>query len=172
VANILQIEEAIIDRLKVKIGEYTDTINATLPPEQAISVDVNQLPLDPAEIGIPVTGTQVWVAFREQDFDAPPIGGVTNPLRPPSQSSRITYELIIRSQDLRVKGHQRVYPILDVILDALTGWMPDSIQRNDNLTKPLFPTKRGFTNMGAGIWVYSMTFVSTAIHTAPIKEVL
>lgn len=170
-ANILQIEDAIIDRLKVKVNEYTDTINATLSPEQAISVDVNQLPLDPSEIGVPVTGTQIWVAFREQSFDPPPIGGVTNPLRPPSQSSQIVYELIIRSQDLRIKGHQRIYPILDVILDALTGWMPETIEREGNLTKPLYPTKRGFTNMGAGIWVYSMAFVSTCIYTAPIKEV-
>lgn len=169
-ASILQIEEAIIDRLKVKVGKYTDTINATLPPEQAISVDVNQLPLDPAEIGIPVTGTQVWVAFREQDFDAPPVGGVSNPLKPPSQSSRVVYELIIRSQDLRIKGHQRIYPILDVILDALTGFMPCELHVGNGMTKPLFPTKRGFTNMGAGIWVYSMTFACNAIYTAPIKE--
>ncbi|MGL4617875.1 MAG: hypothetical protein ACRCZS_02275 [Chroococcidiopsis sp.] len=170
-SSILQIEKAIIDRLKSKLDGYTSTTNASLPPEQAISAHVSELPLDPSEIGVPVTGTQVWVAFREQSFDPPPIGGVTNPVRPPSQSSRIVYELIIRSQDLRVKGHQRVYPILDVILDALTGWMPDEIEREGNLTKPLYPTKRGFTNMGAGIWVYSMTFVSTAIYTAPNKEI-
>lgn len=169
-ANILQIEEAIIDRLKVKVSEYTDTINATLPPEQAISVHVNELPLDPAEIGTCVTPNQIWVAFRDQSFDDPPIGGVSNPTKPPSQSSRITYELIVRSQDLRVKGHQRLYPILDVILDALTGYMPCNIHTSNGMTRPLSPVKRGFTNMGAGLWVYSMTFACQAIYTAPIKE--
>lgn len=171
-ANILQIEEAIIDRLKRKCGEYTDTINATLPPDQTIGVDVNQLPIDPAEIGIPVTGTQIWVAFRKETFEAPAKGGVSNPIKPVSQNREITFELIIRSQDLRVKGHQRVYPILDVIRDALTGFMPCALHVGNGMTKPLYPVQAAFTNMGQALWVYSMTFVCQAVYTAPIKEYL
>jgi hypothetical protein len=169
-ANILQIEEAIIDQLKVKIGKYTDAVNATLPPEQAIGVDVNQLPLDPAEIGIPVTGTQIWVAFRKETFEAPARGGVSNPTKPVSQNREITFELIIRSQDLRIKGHQRVYPILDAIRDALTGFMPCALHVGNGMTKPLYPVQAGFTNMGQALWVYSMTFACHSIYTAPIKE--
>lgn len=103
-ANILQIEDAIIDRLNDRLGEYTDAINASLPPEQAISINVSELPLNPAEIGVPVSATQIWVAFREESFDPPPTGGVSNPLKPPSQGRRITYEVIIRGQQLRLKN--------------------------------------------------------------------
>lgn len=170
-ANILQIEDAIIDRLNDRLGEYTDAINASLPPEQAISINVSELPLNPAEIGVPVSATQIWVAFREESFDPPPTGGVSNPLKPPSQGRRITYEVIIRGQQLRLKGHQRIYPILDKIRDVLSGYMPRDIHTSNGLTKPLFPVKAGFTNMGAGLWVYSMTFSCTAIYTPPIQEV-
>ena len=154
-ANLLQLEQAIITRLQGLIP----------------AANIQELPLDPSEIGIAVTGTQIWVAFRSESFEPPPKGGISNPLRPPSQAREITFELIIRGQELRNKGHQRIYPILDTIRDALTGFMPDDIHRLNGITRPLFPVQAGFTNMGAGLWVYSMTFACTAIYSAPIKKV-
>jgi Gp37 protein len=171
VANLLQLEEAIIDRLQAKLRAYTDTINASYPPEQAISVDVRELPVNPEEINGVVTGTQVWVAFRKETFETPFKSGVSNPLKPPSQQREITFELIVRAQALRTKGHQRIYPILDVIRDALTGFMPCALHVGNGMTKPLYPVQAGFTNMGQSLWVYSMTFACHAIYTAPIKEV-
>jgi hypothetical protein len=152
-ATLLQLEEAIINRLSGLIPE----------------AHVSELPLDPTEIGVATTGTQVWVAFREESFEAPPEGGVSNPLRPPSQARTITWELIVRGQELRVKGHQRIYPILDKIRDALTGWMPEAIHANKGVTRPLYPARAGFTNMGAGLWVYSMTFICKSIYSAPLE---
>jgi Gp37 protein len=171
VANLLQLEEAIIDRLETNLKQYTDTLNAAHPPEQAISVDVRELPVNPEEINGVVTGTQVWVAFRKETFEPPPRCGVSNPLKPPSQNREITFELIVRAQALRVKGHQRIYPILDIIRDALTGFMPTNIHTNNGITKPFFPVQAGFTNMGQSLWVYSMTFTCYAVYNAPIKEV-
>ena len=166
-ANILQLEQEIINRLKQSI----DKVNVSIATDRQIRADVEELPLDPAEIGKPVTATQIWVAFRSEKFDSPPLGGVSNPRKPPTQSRTITFELIVRSQQLRVKGHQRVYPILDVCRDALSGWMPKVIHTTNGLTKPFYPVESGFTNMGAGLWVYSMTFACTALYSPPIQEV-
>jgi Gp37 protein len=153
-ATLLELEDAIIDRLREEIPE----------------ANISELPLDPAEIGVAVSATQIWVAFREESFDPPPKGGVSNPLKPPSQERRITFELIVRGQELRAKGHQRIYPILDKARDALTGWMPKNIHASNGLTKPFFPTRAGFTNMGAGLWVYSQTYACLAIYTAPTRK--
>lgn len=151
-ANILELEEAIIDRLRDKIT----------------GVNVSELPLDPAEIGVPVSATQIWVAFREESFD-PVVSVMSSPRKPPTQGRKITYELIIRAQQLRVKGHQRVYPILDSIRDALTGWMPEAIHRNRDVTRPFYPIRSGFTSMGTGLWVYSMSFTIDSSYSAPYQ---
>jgi Gp37 protein len=153
-ATLLELEEAIIDRLTGLIPE----------------AHVSELPLDPADIGVATTATQIWVAFRDEDFDPPPEGGVSLPLKPPSQKRRINFELIICNQELRVKGHQRVYPILDKIRDALTGWMPKNIHASNGITRPFYPVRAGFTNMGAGLWVYSQTYACQAIYTAPTRK--
>jgi Gp37 protein len=152
-ATLLELEDAIIDRLR---GLFPDT-------------HVSELPLDPSDIGVAVTGTQIWVAYRRGKFDPPPDGGVSNPLKPPSQKRQIMFELIIRNQELRVKGHQRVYPILDSIRDALTGWMPEGIHRSHGITRPFYITDEGFTNMGAGLWVYSQSYTCNAIYNAPTR---
>jgi Gp37 protein len=153
-ATLLELEEAIIDRLTGLIPE----------------AHVSPLPLDPAEIGVATTATQIWVAFRDESFGPPPTGGVSNPLKPPSQERTITFELITRGQELRAKGHQRIYPILDKVRDALTGWMPKDIHTSNGITKPFFPLRAGFTNMGAGLWVYSQTYACQAIYTAPTRK--
>jgi Gp37 protein len=149
-ATLLELEEAIIDRLTGLIPE----------------AHVSELPLNPADIGVVTTATQIWVAFREEQFDPPPKSGVSLPLKPPSQARRITFELIIRGQELRVKGHQRIYPILDKIRDALTGWMPE----NFRYTRAFFPVRAGFTNMGDGLWVYSQTYACETTYTAPARK--
>jgi hypothetical protein len=156
VANLLQLEDAIIDRLQEVLGD---------------KAHISELPLDPSEIGVPATATQIWVAFRRENFDPPPEDGTSNPLKPPSQKRRIIFELIIRGQELRIKGHQRIYPILDEIRDALTGWMPDNIHKTNGTTRPFYPTEAGFTNMGAGLWVYSQTFACNAVYTAPTRKI-
>jgi hypothetical protein len=148
-ATLLELEDAIIDR-----------IQGLLP-----DAHVSELPLDPSEIGTATTATQVWVAFREEQFEAPPKSGTSKPLKPPSQDRRIVFELIIRGQELRVKGHQRIYPVLDTIRDALTGWMPETFRS----ARPFYPVRAGFTNMGAGLWVYSQTFACDTIYTAPAR---
>jgi Gp37 protein len=153
VANILELEEAIIVRLKSKVSE----------------ANISELPLDPSQIGEPTTATQIWVAFREEQFD-PVVSVMTNPRKPPTQGRKITYELIIRGQELRTKGHQRIYPILDKIRDALAGWMPEAIHRNRDVTRPFYPVRSGFTNMGAGLWVYSMTFTIDSSYSAPLQH--
>ncbi len=153
-ANILELEQAIIDRLKDKVQ----------------GVNVAELPLDPAEIGVTVSATQIWVAFREESFD-PVVSVMSNPRKPPTQGRKIVFELIIRAQELRVKGHQRIYPILDAVRDALTGWMPEAIHSNRDVTRPFYPVRAGFTNMGAGLWVYSMTFAIDSSYTAPYQMV-
>lgn len=150
-ATLLELEGAIIDRLQ-----------GLLP-----NAHVSELPLDPSEIGVPTTGTQIWVAFRRATFESPPDSGISNPVRPPSQKRQISFELIIRNQELRVKGHQRIYPILDQIRDALTGWMPETIHRRKGITRPFYPTAEGFTSMGDGLWVYSQTYACNATYTAP-----
>jgi Gp37 protein len=137
-ATLLELEDAIIDRLQ---GLFPET-------------HVSELPLDPSDIGVAVTGTQVWVAYRRGKFD---------------QKRQIMFELIIRNQELRVKGHQRVYPILDSIRDALTGWMPEGIHRSHGITRPFYITDEGFTNMGAGLWVYSQSYTCNAIYNAPTR---
>jgi Gp37 protein len=153
VANLLELENAIIDRLQGLIP----------------GAHVSELPLDPADIGVPTTATQIWVAFRNEKFDEPLDTGVSRPLKPPSQKRRIVFELIIRGQELRVKGHQRIYPILDKIRDALTGWMPEGIHNSNGITRPFYPVGAGFTNMGAGLWVYSQTYACNAVYTAPAR---
>lgn len=149
-ATLLELEDAIIDRLQGLIPE----------------AHVSELPLDPAEIGVTVTATQIWVAFREEQFDPPTKGGVSLPLKPPSQGRRVVFELIIRGQDLRVKGHQRLYPVLDKIRDTLTGWMPATVHQK-GVARPFYPVRAGFTNMGAGLWVYSQTFACELTYSAP-----
>jgi hypothetical protein len=150
-ATLLQIEDAIIERLKADVPE----------------ANISELPLDPAEIGVAVSRTQVWVAFRRETFGPPPSGGISNPLQPPSQEREIVFELFVRGQELRVKGHQRIYPILDKIRDSLTGWMPEDIHKVNGITKPLYPTQSGFTSLGDGLWLYSMSFACKATYTAP-----
>jgi hypothetical protein len=164
-ANILELEQAIIER----IPAYFEQLNVNLPADRQIKANVSELPLDPAEIGVAVSATQVWVAFREESFD-PVVSVMSNPRKPPTQGRKIVYELIIRAQEIRVKGHQRVYPILDAIRDALTGWMPEAIHRNRDVTRPFYPVRSGFTNMGAGLWVYSMTFAIDSSYTAPYQQ--
>jgi hypothetical protein len=66
-ATLLELEDAIIDR-----------IQGLLP-----DAHVSELPLDPSEIGTATTATQVWVAFREEQFEAPPKSGTSKPLKPP-----------------------------------------------------------------------------------------
>ncbi len=151
-ANILELEDAIIDRLKSQIPEAS----------------ITELPLDPSQIGEPIQATQIWVAFREEQFD-PVVSVMSNPRKPPTQGRKITYELIVRGQELRVKGHQRIYPILDKIRDALTGWMPQAIHRHHDVTRPFYPVRSGFTNMGAGLWVYSMSFAIDSSYSAPLS---
>jgi hypothetical protein len=51
-ATLLELEDAIIDRLRALVPE----------------ANISELPLDPSEIGIPVSGTQIWVAFRQGKF--------------------------------------------------------------------------------------------------------
>jgi hypothetical protein len=153
-ASLLELENAIIVRLQGEIPE----------------AHVSELPLDPAEIGVSVSATQIWVAFREESFTPPPKTGVSRPAQPPSQERTITFELIVRGQELRVKGHQRIYPILDKIRDLLTGWMPIDVHRQNGVTRPFYPVRAGFTNMGAGLWVYSQSYACTAIYTAPTKR--
>lgn len=153
-ATLLELEDAIINRL------------AGLFP----TAHVSELPLDPADIGVVTTATQIWVAFRDEQFDPPPKGGTSRPLKPPSQPRKITFELIIRNQELRVRGHQRVYPILDAIRDALSGWMPESIHAKNGVTEPFYPVRAGFTNMGAGLWVYSQSYACNAVYSAPSKR--
>jgi Gp37 protein len=155
-ATLLELEDAIIDRLRALVPE----------------ANISELPLDPAEIGVPVSGTQIWVAFRQGKFDEPPEGGASNPLKPPGQKRQIFFELIIRNQELRVKGHQRIYPILDKIRDSLAGWMPNDIHRRNGITRPFYPTGEGFTSMGAGLWVYSQTYACRAIYTAPTRTII
>jgi hypothetical protein len=147
------LEEAIIQRLQGLIPE----------------AHVSELPIDPAQIGVSTTATQIWVAFRNEEFDPPPEMGVSNPLKPPGQKRRIVFELIIRGQEMRVKGHQRIYPILDKIREVLTGWMPDDIHNSNGITRPFYPVSAGFTNMGAGLWVYSQTYACNAIYNAPAR---
>lgn len=153
-ATILELEEAIIARLQAEIPE----------------ADVWELPttVSPEEMGKAVARTQIWVAFREEILD-PVVSVMNSPHRPPAQGRKIVYEIIVRGQALRTKGHQRIYPILDKIRDALSGWMPEAIHRSRDVTKPFYQERGGFTNMGAGLWVYSMTFATNSSYSAPIQ---
>ena len=152
-ATILDLEDAIIQRLQGKIP----------------GANIQELPLDPSQIGEPTTATQIWVAFREEQFD-PVVSVMSNPRKPPTQGRKITYEIIVRGQELRVKGHQRIYPILDTIRDVLTGWMPTAIHRHRDVTRPFYPVRSGFTNMGTGLWVYSMSFAIDSSYSAPLQN--
>jgi Gp37 protein len=152
-ANLLELEKAIIERLKSQIP----------------AVRISPLPLDPAQIGVPVSGSQIWVAYKRSSFGSVK-SATSNPVKSPSVDRTIYFELIIRCQQLQIEGHEVAYPIIDGVLNALSGWMPEAIHRSRAVTRPFYPTEDGFTNMGAGLWVYSITFAIDSIFTPKLNS--
>jgi hypothetical protein len=154
VANILQLEEIIMERLKELIPE----------------AKVDELPLDPADIGIAVGGTQIWVAFSKVQFDPPPRSATHLPSKAPAQAATWTFEVFLRSQQLQVKGHQKAYPLIDKILYGIGGWLPtDQHRTGGTISKPFYPVSAGFTTMAAGLWLYSLTFATTGIFNPNLR---
>lgn len=154
-ATIFQLEQSIIARLVAELGN---------------SARISELPVDPADIGVPVSGSQIWVAFKDESFEAPGRTGVTSPLRPESLNRTMTFELIIRGQQVQVSGHQQSYDLIDRVRAALTGWMDPAIEKEQGPTRPFYPVRAGFTSFGAGLWVYSATYACTSVYSPRLQK--
>lgn len=153
-ASLLQLEHAILTRLQELIPEAR----------------VDELPLDPAEIGTAVGATQIWVAFSRAQFAPPPETAAHLPVKAPAQACTLTFEVFLRCQGLQTKGHQRVYPIVDKILYGLGGWLPTDIHRTGGtISKPFYPVNAGFTSMAGGLWLYSLSFATAAVFNPQIR---
>jgi hypothetical protein len=154
VASLLELEHAILTRLQELIPEAR----------------IDELPLDPAEIGIAVGATQIWVAFSRVQFEAPPATAAHLPVKAPAQACTWTFEIFLRCQNLRVKGHHQVYPIVDKILHGIGGWLPTDIHRTGGtISKPFYPVSAGFTSMAGGLWLYSLSFATTGVFNPNIR---
>ncbi len=147
--QILELEDAIIARLR----------------ELLPNVKVDELPLNPAEIGLAVGATTVWVAFSRVTFQAPE-GVQRFPTKAPAQEANLQFEVFLRSQELRVEGHKKVYPIINTILYGLGGWIPPEQGRAFQV---FYPTTAGFTNMSEGLWLYSMSFACKGVFNPNLR---
>jgi hypothetical protein len=153
-ANLLQLEQIIMERLEELIPEAR----------------IDELPLDPAEIGIAVGAIQIWVAFSRAKFDPPPESATHLPSKAPAQACTWTFEVFLRVQKIQTKGHQTAYPLIDKILYGIGGWLPTNQHRTGGtISKPFYPISAGFTTMAAGLWLYSLTFATNGIFNPNLR---
>ena len=131
--SIAIIEDLIIARLR-----------ETLP-----EIDTQPLPVDPADLGLPVTESQIYVAFESESFDS--VGGGMSDRAYYHQGRKLRFQLILRLLDLY--GQRRSYAALDLIRANLTGL--GAIQQSRT---GLYQVDGGFKQYAQGLWLYQMRF--------------
>jgi Gp37 protein len=136
------------------IAAYEDLIigrlRSTLP-----AIDTQPLPLEPDELGYPVTESQIYVAFESESFQ--PVGGGMSDRSCFHQGRTLRYQLILRLLDLY--GQQRSYGVLDIIREALTGATLPKLSRTG-----LYQVDGGYKRYADGLWLYQMRFEVPVVY--------
>ena len=133
-------EDLIIDKLRL-----------VLP-----TIDIQPFPIDPADLGLPVTESQIFVAFERDDF-GDVAGGMTNRIYY-QQPWKLQYQLILRLMDFH--GQRRSYDTLNRIRDAVTG-----LGAGQKSRAGLRPMDSGFKTLADGLWIYQMRFAVQTQYT-------
>lgn len=140
------------------IATIEDLIIAKLRT-QLPAIDTQPLPLDPAELGYPVTENQIFVAFESETFDS--VDGRMVGRQFYRQSRILRYQLILRLLDLN--NQRRSYAVLDVIRASLTGIGGDRRSRTG-----LYQISGGFKQYAEGLWLYQMRFEFPTSYTLEV----
>jgi Gp37 protein len=142
------------------IGLFEDLIisklKSTLP-----AIDTQAFPIDPADLGLPVTESQIFVAFERDDF-GDVVGGMTDRTYY-QQPWKLQYQLILRLMDFH--GQRRSYDVLNRIRDAVTGLGAGKLSRAG-----LRPMDSGFKTLAEGLWVYQMRFAVQTQYTLEVDR--
>jgi Gp37 protein len=96
------------------IGLFEDLIINKLKAELP-TIDTQPFPIDPADLGLPVTESQIFVAFERDDF-GDVAGGMTDRTFY-QQPWKLQYQLILRLMDFH--GQRRSYDVLKSILSTI-----------------------------------------------------
>jgi Gp37 protein len=121
-----------------------DKLRSTLP-----AIDVQGFPIDPRDLGLPVTESQIFVAFERDDFGDVQ-GGMTDRTYY-QQPWKLQYQLVLRLMDFH--GQRRSYDTLNRIRDAVTG-----LGAGQKSRAGLRPMDSGFKTFAEGLWLYQMRF--------------
>lgn len=142
------------------IAAYEDLIVTRL--QLALpAIDVQPLPLEPEELGYPVTESQIYVAFESESF-RPVDGGMTDRSYF-HQARTLRYQLILRLLDLY--GQRRSYAVLDTIRETLTGARLGTLSRTG-----LYQVDGGYKRYGDGLWLYQMRFEVPQVYAIKRDE--
>lgn len=131
----LEIEQAVVAQLTSEIT----------------GVQILAFPSQPADLGRVVALDTLYVGISDCSYSAP----TGNSARGGNRNQQRTYriEVVLRMSDSR--SHQRVYPVLDEVIDALAQFEPLPEQ---SLGYSLLPVRAGFMDFSRGLWLYSVTF--------------
>lgn len=138
-------EDLIINKLRL-----------TLP-----NIDTQPFPLDPADLGLPVTENQIFVAFERDDF-GDVVGGMTDRIYY-QQPWKLQYQLILRLMDFH--GQRRSYDVLNRIRDAVTGLGMGKLSRQG-----LRPMDSGFKALADGLWLYQIRFAVQTQYVLKVED--
>jgi Gp37 protein len=143
------------------IALFEDLIIGKLKTELP-AIDVQSFPIDPADLGLPVTESQIFVAFEGDDF-GDVVGGMTDRIYY-QQPWKLQYQLVLRLLDFH--GQRRSYETLDQIRDAVTGLGAGKLSRAG-----LRPMDSGFKTLAeGGLWVYQMRFAVQTQYTLKVEN--
>jgi hypothetical protein len=140
------------------IGIFEDLIITKLKAELP-AIDIQPFPVDPADLGLPVTENQIFVAFERDDFGD--VGGGMVERGYYRQPWKLQYQLFLRLMDFH--SQRRSYDVLNRIRDAVTGLGTGELSRAG-----LRPVNSGFKSLVDGLWLYQMRF---AVDTQYVLEV-
>jgi hypothetical protein len=132
-----------------------DKLRSTLP-----AIDIQPFPIDPADLGLPVTESQIFVAFERDDFGD--VGGGMTDRIYYQQPWKLQYQLILRLLDFH--GQRRSYDTLNRIRDAVTG-----LGAGQKSRAGLRPMDSGFKTLADGLWVYQMRFAVQTQYTLKVE---
>ncbi|MEX0271395.1 Gp37 family protein [Leptolyngbyaceae cyanobacterium UHCC 1019] len=133
---LAEVEKAIVSRLS----------------EQVRGVKILPFPESPADFGKPISSATLFVGFKQERLEAPP--GI-NPQRILIQPRTLEYDIVFRLKDLR--SHTSVYPVIDHVRDALSGF-----DTKVHGVFPLYELQSGFVAVVDSLWLYTATFACSA----------
>lgn len=126
------LEEELVERLQ-PLNQGTMRVAAT--------------PEDANELRSP-KGDRALVAFRGLSLQQP--ANKINPQAPIIQPGEIRFVIVLQVKSLR--SHQGALPLIQQVIDLLTGFCPE-------LTgKPIYHTTTDFVSVDEGIWTWSLSF--------------